>query len=153
MFAYWIDNSFRNSLFDDTDSSEPTGNQPLDKNNDPAKIPKKCAKAYMKATSIQQSKNRILNKIIDRKIMELYKFGLSLTTINLARNEVYRYVKPDTTDKKTNIMLAAAIYAKANGVTDMGSEDHKGEGATVRQLEAIFGVTRKTISKWAVKFQ
>jgi hypothetical protein len=49
-------------------------------------------------------------------------------------------------------LIAAAIYVKANKVTDMGSENHKGEGATVRQLETIFGVTRKTIGKWADKF-
>ena len=153
VYAYWIDNSFRNSRFDfDEENSEPTGNQPLDNKRNPT-IPKKCAQEYAKATAVQDTKNKGLNSLIEAKITELYKIGLSLTTINLARNEVYRYILPSTTAKRINIMLAAAIYAKANSVTtDRGLWKHQGEGTTVRQLEIIFGVTRKTISKWSKHF-
>jgi len=154
VYAYWIDNSYKSDRFkDDSENIEPTGNQPLDNKRNRA-IPRKCAQKYLKAIAIQDVKNRELNSLIEAKIMDLYKIGLSLTTINLARNEVYRYILPNTTSKRINIMFAAAIYAKANSVTeDRGLSKHKGEGATVRQLETIFGVTRKTISKWADKFQ
>jgi hypothetical protein len=115
-------------------------------------IPKNCISAYSKALSSQESKNSALSKIINAKLPDLYKLGLSLTTINLARSALTSEINDNTTKKQLTILIAASIYAKANTVTGDVSWEHRGEGATERQLEEIFGVSRKTIRKWAERF-
>ncbi|MGA2523708.1 MAG: hypothetical protein ABSF65_06090 [Candidatus Bathyarchaeia archaeon] len=116
-------------------------------------FPKNCVSEYAKAISKEEHKNRELNKIINAKLPQLYKIGLSLATINLARSTVASEIKDNTTTKQLTVLIASAIYARANNVnTTGGSWQHKGEGATERQLEEIFGVSRKTIRKWAETF-
>ena len=155
VYAYWIDNSFRHSRFDfDEENSEPTGNQPLDNKRNP-KIPKKCAQEYTKAISALEAKNKEMDCLIQEKLPELNKAGLSLETINYARNKVSSYIKTKKLSSKSlNKIVAAAFYVTGNGVTTDGGSlwKHQGEGISERQLEEIFDVTRKTIRKWANKF-
>ena len=155
VYAYWIDNSFRNSRFDfDEENSEPTANQPLDNKRNPA-IPKKCAQEYSKAISAIETKNKELDRIIQEKLQELNKAGLSLETINYARNKIASYLKTKKLSSKSlKKVVAATFYVTGNGVTTDGSSlwKHQGEGISERQLEEIFGVTRKTIRKWSKHF-
>jgi len=153
--AYWIDNSFRNSRFDyDTEIIEPTGNQPLDNRRHPA-VPKKCAQEYSKAISVLETKNKEMDRLIQEKVPDLTKAGLSLETINYARNKIARYLEnKKLSSESLKKVIAAAIYVTSNGVTTDGSSlwKHQGEGISERQLEEIFVVTRKTIRKWAKTF-
>jgi hypothetical protein len=151
--AYWVDNAYTDFFLENQiDDPEPTGNQPLDKDRK-SPFTKEVAKHYAKAVLIQDKKNKELNNLINTKSADLYKIGLSLTTINFARNEVNRYIQSDTSPTKVKILFASALYVKANSVsTDGGLWKHKGEGISERQLEEIFGVSRKTIRKWAEKF-
>ena len=113
-------------------------------------LPKKCAKAYAKYVKELYQRNHEINELIQNKLPELYKAGLSLETINFARSETIRRINQAKTRKKRTALLASTIYVKANGIaTDGGLWKHKGEGITERQLEDIFGVTRKTIRNWA----
>ena len=155
VYAYWIDNSFRNSRFDvETENSEPTGNQPLENKRTPA-VPKKCAQEYSKAISALETKNKEMDRLIQEKLPELNKAGLSLETINYARNKVASYLKTKKVPSKSlNKVVAAAFYVTGNSVTTDGGSlwKHQGEGISERQLEEIFGVTRKTIRKWSRHF-
>ena len=112
-------------------------------------LPKKCATAYSKSVKGQEQRTQEIDQLIQSKLPELYKAGLSLATINFARSEAIRRINRAQTTKKRIALLAAAIYVKANGITTDGALwAHKGEGITERQLERIFGVSRKTIRKW-----
>jgi hypothetical protein len=154
IYAYLIDCTKDDDDWSDLDNSEPMNDHSAPRIKNPEKVlPKKCAAVYSKAISQQEDKTKELNKLIEYKLPELYRIGLSLATINLARSIVAREINAGSTTKHLTTLLAAAIYAKANGVTTSGSLwQHKGEGITERQLEEIFGVSRKTIRKWAEKF-
>lgn len=153
--AYFIDDSNDSYMGNEWDDTSPMNDHSYPRMKNPKKaLPRKCASVYSKAVSTQENKNKELNKLIQNKLQELYKIGLSIATVNFAKSMICRYIKANTTTKQLNTLLAAAIYAKANSVTtDGGLWKHKGEGATERQLEEIFGVSRKTIRKWADKLQ
>lgn len=110
-------------------------------------LPKKCAKAYSKDVKDIEQRTHEINQVIQNKMPDLYKAGLSLATINFARSEAIRRINRAKTTKKRITLLSAIIYLKANGITADGLWEHKGEGISERQLENIFGVSRKTIRK------
>ena len=113
-------------------------------------LSKRRSEKISTVVSLLESKNKELNSLIQTKLAELYKAGLSLVTINLARNEVITYQKyHKDSPKSARALLASAIYVKANSVTSQGLWKHKGEGVSERQLEEIFRISRKTIRKWA----
>jgi hypothetical protein len=158
-YAYWIDcsddYSWRAEISADMEANpEPTRNQPLKIKGKPALYEKsvlfkKCAEGYSKAISDKTEADKELNCLFQAKLPELYKAGLSLETINFARNKVTNYQKNKKPSvKKIPNLVAAAIYATANGATtDGGLWKRQGEGISERQLEEIFGVTRKTIRR------
>ena len=155
-FAYWIEESYRNPSGEpaEEDTNPTTHSFPLE-HNDPKKIPKKCTIAYSKSIAAIESRNKELYRLIQAKLPQLCKVGLSLTTINFARNKVslrLKSIKPSS--KSLAKLVAGAIYTTANGVTTEGSSlwKHPGEGITEEKVEEIFGVTRKTIRKWAKTF-
>lgn len=154
-YAYWVDDGGSDDWLGwKMDDAVPTENQPLDAVRKKRAFPKTCAKNYVKAAKTQETKSRELNRLVEAKMADLYKANLSLATINLAKNQAYNHIKPDTSPKKISAVLAAAIYVKANNVTTNGGLwKHQGEGITERQLESIFGVTRKTIRKWVELLQ
>jgi hypothetical protein len=153
VYAYLIDNSAVDND-DISDNTSPMNGHSYPMIKNPKKnLPKKCAGIYSKSVKEHEHRTEELNKLIQSKITQLYGVGLSLATVNLARGEIVRYTKGNITTKKLTALLAAAIYAKANTTTTNGSLwKHKGEGVTERQLEEIFGISRKTIRKWADKF-
>lgn len=158
-YAYWIDTSdeyrWGATMQADMEANpEPTGNQPLKNKLKPAVVSKKCAVAYTKSILTKDAKNKEQNRLIQAKLPELYKAGLSLETINFAKNRVINHLKNNKPSPKSlPKLVAAAIYVTSNGVTtDKGLWKHQGEGISERQLEEIFGVTRKTIRKWSEAF-
>jgi hypothetical protein len=154
VYAYWIDYSYTDDwLANQMETPMPTENQSLEGKVKP--ILKQCAKAYLKSKSELENKNKDLNNLIQTKLPELYKAGLSLETINFARNKLTNYLRNNKPSPKGFTKLfAAAIFVTANGVTTDGGSlwKHRGEGITEEKLEEIFGVTRKTIRKWARTF-
>ena len=155
-YAFWTDTSgieyWGAHLEPDPEN---TGNQPLDSKRRPV-IPKKCAKEYTKAVSTHEAKNKELDLLIKEKLPQLYKAGLSLATINFAKNRVPSHLKgKKLTRKSAAKLLAGAIYATANSTTTEGSSlwKHKGEGITEEKLAEIFQVTRKTIRRWKRHFE
>lgn len=154
--AYWVEESDRYSTAEPPEEgSNPTDHSfPLEHSN-PKKIPKKCAMAYSKTIATIESKHKELNSLIQTKLPQLCKAGLSLATINFARNKVTLQLQSkNPAPKSLAKLVAGAVYATANGVTWEGSSlwKHQGEGITEEKLEEIFGVTRKTICKWAKVF-
>jgi hypothetical protein len=154
-YAYWIDDGGSDDWLGwQIDDAVHTENQPLDDVRKKQAFPKTCAKNYVKAAKTQEIKSRELNRLVEEKMADLYKANLSLTTINLAKNLTMRRIQTETSPIKIKTLLAAAIYAKANTIsTDGGIWKHKGEGITERQVEKIFGVTRKTIRKHVEEFE
>ena len=162
IYSYTIDLTKGDADCGNYDDTEPMNDHsaPLNKTYKQIKgikkscLSKHCATVYSKGLANQQKKTEELNELIKRKLPELYKIGLSLATVNLDRSRVIWVIKSNTTQKHVTTLLAAAIYAKANGVTTNGSMwQHKGEGASERQLEEIFGISRKTIRKYAEDFK
>jgi hypothetical protein len=154
--AYWIMETTP-TIWDD--SSEEGANStkhsfPLEHSN-PKKIPKKCAKAYSKTIATIETKHKELDSLIQTKLPQLCKAGLSLATVNFARNKVTLHLQKKPTQKSLAKLVAGAIYATANGVTWEGSSlwKHQGEGITEEKVEEIFGITRKTVRKWANQFE
>jgi hypothetical protein len=115
---------------------------------------KKCAEAYVKETSDPNNLNERLNRLINTKLRDLQQAGIGLETINLARNKVINHSRnKNPPAKNLTILLAAAVYATANGITtNRGLWQHQGESISERQLEKIFDVSRKTIRKWEKTF-
>jgi len=151
-YACWIEDSYADPWFDLAGENEnPTTNTyPLGKNNE-QKTSKKCIARYLESISTHDRRNRELDRLIQKKLPTLYATGLSLTTIDFARRTVIDYSKNHNSSSKSLAkLLAAAIYIKANSTTTNGGLwKHKGEGISERRLEEIFGVSRKTIRKWA----
>lgn len=118
-------------------------------------FPKKFIEAYKKETSNPNNVNERLNQLVNTKLSALHKAGIGLDTINYARNKVISYLRNENPhEKNLTTLLAAAIYVTANGVTTHSeSWQHRGEGISERKLEEIFGVTRKTLRKWAKAMQ
>lgn len=162
IYAYLIDYSKDEEGYSSSDDTYPMNDHsaPLNKTHKKIKgitktcLSKNCATVYLKGINDQKKKTEELNQLIQNKLPELYKIGLSLATINLARSRVALEIRfAEITTKHLTTLFAAAIYAKANGVSTSGCMwKHKGEGASERQLEEIFGVSRKTIRKWSEKF-
>jgi len=153
-FAYWINEPTWDPLVDeiteDKDSSKQT--YPLKNHADPKKINKKCRTIYSKSLKDTRERTRKIELLIQTKLPQLYQAGLSISTINFAKDKVIRYLnneKPTPTGPSK--LVAGAIYATANSTTSDGSclWKHQGEGITEEKLEEIFGVTRKTIRRWA----
>jgi hypothetical protein len=157
-FSYWVEESDCYSE-DDFDPNEERANPtahafPLE-HSDSKRLPKKCAEAFSKAVAIVENKNKELDLLILEKKPQLCKAGLSPLTICYARNKVAAHLTSGKPTPKGLAKLAAgAIYATANGVSMKESSilKHQGEGITEEKLEEIFGVTRKTIRKWAKFF-
>ncbi|MCW4046663.1 MAG: hypothetical protein NWE99_03750 [Candidatus Bathyarchaeota archaeon] len=117
-------------------------------------ISKKAAAEYLKEISTREKRNKELIRLFQEKLPILCKAGLSLETLNLARNQAAAYIQQHKTSKKgISKLLAAAIYSKANGEYVCGSWKHTGEGISEEDLAEIFGVTRKTIRKWKKVFE
>lgn len=114
------------------------------------KFPRKSVIAYTRAISQQEDINRRLNSVVQGKLAEMYRHGLSSETINIARNKVLNYLKDNSvTSKKMANLLAAAIYeASHEEIMYMGGPVRRGEKLSERKIEEILGVTRKTIRKW-----
>lgn len=154
MYAYWLEESgydvFSESI---KDENPKTSMHPLGKSKKHI-IPQKCAAEYLMSISAQDKRSKELNHSIRTKLPALYATGLSLVTINFARNEVIEYLKDhEISSKSLTKLLAAAVYVKANSTTTNGGLwEHKGEGISERQLEEIFGTSRKTIRKWSKVF-
>ena len=153
-YAYWIDCYGWAAISADIEGDpEPTGNQPLKIKGKPALYEKsvlfkKCAEGYSKAISDKTELDKELNRLIRAKMSALIKAGLSLETINFAKNKVTNYLKNNkSSSKRMPKLVAAAIYRTANGVVKDGLWKHQGEGISERQLEEILGVTRKTIRR------
>ena len=155
-YTYWIDCSgdYRGYAAISAHmqaNPEPTGNQPLRIKGKPALYEKsvlfkKCAQEYSKAISDKTKSDKELNSLIQAKLPELYKAGLSLETINFAKNKVtYYQINNKSSAKRMPKLVAAAIYRTANGAV----WKHQGEGISERKLEEIFGVTRKTIRRYS----
>jgi hypothetical protein len=111
VYAYWIDNSFRNTKFYDyeTENSEPTENQPIGNKKKPT-VSKKCAQEYTKSISIIETKNKEMDRIIQEKLPEVNKAGLSLETINYARNKIASYIKTKKLPSKSLKKVVAAAF-------------------------------------------
>lgn len=152
IYAYYVDTSgiehWGGYLVDD--EPEYTENQPLNEKRRKSPFSKECAEAYTKAIVAMDAKNREMDRLIQSKLPELSKAGLSLATVNFARNKVAnRLTSKRLSPKSLTKLVAAAIYVTANSVTPHGSSlwKHQGEGITEEKTEEIFGVTRKTIRK------
>jgi transcription elongation factor Elf1 len=99
--------------------------------------------------AVEKCKKR-LNLLVHKKIREMNAAGISTETINSARRKVVDYLegKP-VTHKQLTSLLAAAIYeASHEDLIGVSGFKRIGEKVSHRQLEKIFGVTRKTIRKW-----
>jgi hypothetical protein len=153
-FAYWIDEPTWDPLVDEIPEDEDSAKQtyPLKESADPKRINKKCRTVYSKSLQDTKERTKQIELLIQTKLPQLYEAGLSISTINFAKNKVIRYLnKEKPTPTAPSKLIAGAIYATANGVTSDGSclRQHQGEGITEEKLEMIFGVTRKTIRRWA----
>jgi hypothetical protein len=91
-----------------------------------------------------------LQRFIVEKTGEMNAAGISTETINSSRRKVADYLKgKPVTHRQLTSLLAAAIYeASHEELVGVGSFRRVGEKISERQLEKIFGVTRKTIRKW-----
>lgn len=115
------------------------------------KFPKEAIKAYTRANSQVDDIYGKLNSIIKEKLAEMYRRGLSIETINIARNKALVYLKNNsvTSSKKLLNLWAAAIYeASREELVSIGGAAWRGEKLSERKTEEIFGITRKTIRKW-----
>lgn len=116
------------------------------------KFPKETAKAYRRAVSQLNHRNKRLNHVIRDKLTEMYSAGLSNETITSARNRVLIYLRNNSlTEKQLVAMFAAAVYETSHEdilVAVPSRFQRVGEKISERRLEKIFGVTRKTIRKW-----
>ena len=154
-FAYWIEESDNYSTAEPPEEgANPTDHSFPFEHSNPKRISKKCAVAYLKSSATVEDKNKELDLLIKEKLPQLYKAGLSLATINFAKNRVPSHLKGKKLTRKTAAkLLAGAIYVTANGTFTEGSSlwKNQGEGITEEKLAGIFGVTRKTVRKWARK--
>jgi len=114
------------------------------------KFSKKTAKAYERTVLQLEDLDKKLSPIIQGKLGEMYRSGLSSETINSARNKVLDFLRNNpVTSKQLASLFAAAIYeAPHEEPIGVGSFKRVGEKISERQLEKIFKVTRKTIRKW-----
>jgi hypothetical protein len=119
------------------------GEQPL--------IPKKCAEAYKDAFSKPKDPAHLeeLDQLIQSKFAKMFQAGLD-TEINSARRKITRYLNDNfLTSKQLRAAFAAAIYNASQENPDrIDSHLEQKEPISERDLEKIFGITRKTISKW-----
>ena len=79
-----------------------------------------------------------MNLLVQKKIQELNVIGISFETIRRAKWNVRSFIerKGTFTNKQLRSLFPAALLSlPENRVTE-------------RQLEKIFGITRKTIRKW-----
>jgi hypothetical protein len=156
-FAYWILDSYPDPIAEQTEEGvNSTAHSFPFKNNNPKKIPKKAITEYSKSIALDEERTKELNRLIEAKLPQLYNAGLSLATVNFARNKMsLRLKNKKTSSKGLTKLVAGAVHDTANGVTWEGSSlwKHQGEGITEENVEAIFGVTRKTIRKWARTFE
>lgn len=153
VYSYWIDNSDIDSwLSDEMEITEPTRNQPLDNKRKPRKsIYRKRVEAYKKAILAKEERIKELDHLINPFLPELQKASITIEIINFAKNRVLCHIKNKKfSPKSLTKLLASAIYAKSNSVPiDNNLRKYSGEGISLRKLEEIFKVTRKTISKWS----
>jgi hypothetical protein len=124
------------------------GEQPL--------IPKKCAEAYENAISKPEDPAQLeeLEQLIESKFAKMFQAGLD-TEIDSARRKITRYLNDNfLTSKQLRAAFAAAIYGASQENPDrinpfLGQKEQISE----RDLEKIFGITRKTIRKWRRAFK
>jgi hypothetical protein len=154
--AYWVEESDQYSAFEPAkEGANPTGHSfPLE-HSSTKRISKRCAAAYSKSTVAMENRNKELDILIKEKLPQLYEVGLSIATINFAKNRVPHHLKDKKlTRKGAAKLLAGAIYATANDTIMEGSSlwKHQGEGITEEKVAEIFGLTRKTVRKWKKVF-
>lgn len=82
-------------------------------------VPQKCASAYSKSVASIEAKDRQLFNLIQNKMAELVKAGLSVETVNLARSKAARNLKDPFTPKKVSGIAVAAVYVVGNGVVSV----------------------------------
>jgi len=114
------------------------------------KFSKEIAKEYEKSPSKTQTISNKLDTIIQTKLPEMYKAGLSIETINSARNKVMKYLRENSATSRQLVKLfAAAVYDASNEeLAGIGGLKRIGEKVSERELEKIFQITRKTIREW-----
>jgi len=114
------------------------------------KFSEKMAKAYKMDALRLSALSRKLDAFVQSKLSEMYKAGLNIETINLARNKAQKFLRKNSASQKQLVALfAAAVYEAAHEELNMiGGQRWIGEKISERQLKNIFGVTRKTIRKW-----
>jgi len=116
------------------------------------KFSKKTVKTYERTSSQLEGVNKKMNPIIQSKLAEMYGAGLGIETINSARNKVADYLRNNsTTSNQLVSLLTAAIYeASHEELVGVDGLKRVGEKISERELEKVFGVTRKTIRKCIV---
>lgn len=120
----------------------------------PPKFSRELAREYGKTISKLEVLDNKLNSLIQAKLPEMYRAGLSIETINSARDRAMNYLRmKSVTSKQLVSLFAAAVYdASREELTDVGGLRRVCEKISERQLEKIFGTTRKTIRKWRKHF-
>jgi len=97
---------------------------------------------------IEKCKKQLRLLIYDEN-QEMKTAGLSYKTIGSARRKVYSFLEsegPLTNKQLKSIFPAALLLVQNSDPINFGRI--LGKKVTERQLEGIFGVTRKTIRKW-----
>ncbi|MGD0495557.1 MAG: hypothetical protein ABSB28_05900 [Candidatus Bathyarchaeia archaeon] len=119
------------------------GEQPL--------IPKKCAEAYKNAISKPEEPAQLeeLDQLIQSKFAKMFQAGLD-KEINSAKRKTVRYLNNNPlTPKQLRAAFAAAIYNVSQEKPNrIDSHLEQKEPIPERDLEKIFGITRKTIRRW-----
>jgi hypothetical protein len=118
---------------------------------EPPLIPKKCAEAYKEATSKPKDPGQLeeLDHLIQLKFAKMFQAGLD-REIDSARHKITRYLNDNLlTPKQLRAAFAAAIYnASQENADRIDVHLEQKEQISERDLEKIFGITRKTIRKW-----
>lgn len=114
------------------------------------KFSKKTARTYKESVLKQENLIKKIDALIQNKLQEMYRAGLDIETINSARKKALKYIgRNRVTQKKLVALFAAAIYeASHEDLRMVGGGKREGEKISERQLEGVFGVTRKTIREW-----
>ncbi|MFX0117173.1 MAG: hypothetical protein ACFFB3_21690, partial [Candidatus Hodarchaeota archaeon] len=91
-----------------------------------------------------------LNVLVREKMGDMNAAGISIETVNSARRKVVDCLEDKSMTRKQlmNLLVAAIYEASHEELVGVGGFRRVGEKFSERQLEKIFGVTRKTTRKW-----
>jgi len=111
---------------------------------------KRVATVYEKVSSQLENIDKKITTIIQSKQAELHSIGLSIGTIQSARNKMRNHMKNNsvTSNQLTRLFVAAIYEASHEEYVGANGYQRVGEKIGECQLEEIFGVTRKTIRRW-----